>query len=201
MMGADPEHAEAPITTPGHDLDRAAAGVRELLLALGQDLDDESRRDTPARVARAFSEMLTSREFDARTFPNDEKYDELVVVKDIPFTSLCEHHLLPFIGRAHVAYLPGERIIGLSKLARVVERFARRLQVQERLTAQIADWLCGELGPRGVGVVLEAEHMCMSVRGVRTPGATTKTSALRGTLRDDARTRQEFLLLVENGGR
>src|SRR3954451_756952 len=192
---------EAPITTPGHDIERAAAGVRELLLALGQDIEYESLRDTPARVARAFSEMLTSREFDARTFPNDEKYDELVVMKDIPFTSLCEHHLLPFIGRAHVAYLPGERIIGLSKLARVVERFARRLQVQERLTAQIADWLCSELGPRGVGVVLEAEHMCMSVRGVRAPGTLTKTSALRGTLRDDARTRQEFLLLAEGAGR
>jgi GTP cyclohydrolase IA len=195
MMGR--ENVEAPISTPEHDLERAAAGVRELLAALGQDLDHESLRDTPDRVARAFSEMLTYREFDTRTFPNEEAYDELVVVKDIPFTSLCEHHLLPFIGRAHVAYLPGERIIGLSKLARVVERFSRRLQVQERLTAQIADWLCSELGPRGVGVVMEAEHMCMSVRGVRAPGTTTKTSALRGTLRDDARTRQEFLLLVE----
>jgi len=173
--------------------------VRELLEALGQDVDNESLRDTPARVARAFSEMLSFREFDARTFPNEESYDELVVVKDIPFTSLCEHHLLPFIGRAHVAYLPGERIIGLSKLARVVERFSRRLQVQERLTAQIADWLCSELGPQGVGVVMEAEHMCMSVRGVRASGTTTKTSALRGTLRDDPRTRQEFLLLVEGG--
>jgi GTP cyclohydrolase I len=186
-------------TSDSHDLDRAAAGVRELLVALGQDVDAESMRDTPGRVARAFSEMLTSREFDARTFPNDEAYDELVVVKDIPFTSLCEHHLLPFIGRAHVAYLPGERIIGLSKLARVVERFSRRLQVQERLTAQIADWLCSELGPRGVGVVMEAEHMCMSVRGVKVPGTMTKTSALRGSLRNDPRTRQEFLLLVEGG--
>jgi GTP cyclohydrolase I len=192
---------EAAITSADHDLERAAAGVRELLLALGQNLDTESLQDTPDRVARAFSEMLTSREFDARTFPNDEKYDELVVMKDIPFTSLCEHHLLPFVGRAHVGYLPGERIIGLSKLARVVERFARRLQVQERLTAQIADWLCEELGPRGVGVVMEAEHMCMSVRGVRAPGTTTKTSALRGTLRDDARTRHEFLLLAESAGR
>src|SRR3954454_6212791 len=192
---------EAAITSAEHDLERAAAGVRELLLALGQNLDNESLQDTPARVARAFRQMLAARQFEGPTVPHDEKYDELVVMKDIPFTSLCEHHLLPFVGRAHVGYLPGERIIGLSKLARVVERFARRLQVQERLTAQIADWLCSELGPRGVGVVMEAEHMCMSVRGVRAPGTTTKTSALRGTLRDDARTRQEFLLLVESSGR
>lgn len=172
--------------------------MRELLLALGQDLDDPSLIETPGRVARAFSEMLTSRPFDARTFPNDEAYDELVVCRDIPVTSLCEHHLLPFVGVAHVSYLPGERIVGLSKLARVVEQFARRLQVQERLTAQIADWLRDELGAAGVGVVIEAEHMCMSVRGVRAPGARTTTSALRGTLRDDARTRAEFLALVRS---
>jgi GTP cyclohydrolase I len=145
--------------------------------------------------------MLTPRPFDARTFPNDEGYDELVLSRDIPFQSLCEHHLLPFVGLAHVAYLPGERILGLSKLARVVEMFARRLQVQERLTQQIANWLVDELGPRGVGVVMEAEHMCMSVRGVRAPGAKTVTSALRGTLRDDARTRQEFLSLAHFGRR
>ena len=180
-----------------HDLPRAEAAVRELLLSLGQDVDgDESLRDTPGRVARSFAEMLTPRPFDARTFPNDEGYDELVVSRHIPFQSLCEHHLLPFTGVAHVAYLPGERILGLSKLARVVELFARRLQVQERLTQQVANWLVDELSPRGVGVVLDAEHMCMSVRGVRAPGARTVTSALRGALRTDARTRQEFLTLA-----
>lgn len=185
-----------PDLQQGPDLERAAEGVRILLSALGQHVDGEELRDTPTRVARAFAEMLAPRPFDLRTFPNDEGYDELVVLRDIPFTSLCEHHLLPFIGVAHVAYLPDDRILGLSKLARVVELFARRLQVQERLTAQIAGWLCSELSPKGVGVVLEAEHMCMSVRGVRAAGTRTTTSALRGTLRDDARTRQEFLALV-----
>jgi len=185
---------------PGHDLERAQRAVRELLLALGQDVDaDESLRDTPARVASAYAEMLTPRPFDARTFPNDEGYDELVLSRDIPFESVCEHHLLPFVGLAHVAYLPGERIVGLSKLARVVEMFSRRLQVQERLTQQVANWLVTELDPRGVGVVLEAEHMCMSVRGVRARGARTVTSALRGKLRNDARTRQEFLSLAHSG--
>lgn len=185
---------------PRHDVRRAESAVRELLLALGQDVEgDESLRDTPGRVARAFSEMLTPRQFDPRTFPNDESYDELVLSRNIPFQSLCEHHLLPFTGVAHVAYLPGDRILGLSKLARVVELYARRLQVQERLTQQVANWLVDQLGPVGVGVVLEAEHMCMSVRGVRVPGARTVTSALRGTLRDDARTRQEFLTLVHSG--
>src|SRR6476661_10719137 len=165
-------------TTPaGPDPALAEEGARLLLEGLGADLTDESLRDTPRRVAAALMELLTPVEFEATTFPN-EGYDELVVARDIPFSSLCEHHLLPFVGVAHVAYMPGERILGLSKLARVVEKFARRLQVQERLTAQIADWLCSELGPRGVGVVMEAEHMCMSVRGVRAPGTTTKTSAL-----------------------
>jgi GTP cyclohydrolase I len=189
----------APAALDGIVLDRAEAAVRELLLALGQDLAQESLTDTPGRVARSFAEMLTPRPFDARTFPNDESYDELVLSRDIPFQSLCEHHLLPFVGVAHVAYLPGARILGLSKMARVVETYSRRLQVQERLTQQVANWLMDELDPRGAGVVLEAEHMCMSVRGVRAPGARTITSALRGTLRDDARTRQEFLSLVHFG--
>lgn len=189
---AAPAHAKP-------DLERAEAAVRELLLAVRQDVDSESLLDTPRRVARALAEMLHAQPFDARTFPNDECYDELVVSRDIPFQSLCEHHLLPFVGVAHLAYLPGSRILGLSKLARVVELFARRLQVQERLTQQIANWLVDELAPRGVGVVLEAEHLCMSVRGVRVPGARTVTSALRGALRDDARTRQEFLSLVRSG--
>jgi GTP cyclohydrolase I len=140
--------------------------------------------------------MLQPEPFEATTFPNDGGYDELVVVKDIPFWSLCEHHLLPFHGIAHVAYLPGERIVGLSKLARIVDTFSRDLQVQERLTAQIADWLTATLRPKGVGVVLEAEHLCMVMRGVKKSGTRTKTSAVRGTLRTDARTRAEFLDLV-----
>jgi GTP cyclohydrolase I len=133
------------------------------------------------------------------TFPNEEGYDELVVVRDIPFHSLCMHHLLPFHGTATVAYIPGDRIIGLSKLARVVDLFARDLQVQERLTTQVADWLESRLRPKGVGVVLEAEHMCMSLRGVQKPGARTTTSALHGLIREDARTRAEFLALTGGG--
>jgi GTP cyclohydrolase I len=140
--------------------------------------------------------LLTPVEFRPTTFPNDEGYDQLIMARDIEFSSLCEHHLLPFSGVAHVGYIPGERIVGLSKLARVVERFARDLQVQERLTAQIASWLDEHLEPVGVGVVLEAEHTCMAIRGVRKPGSHTITSALRGAVRDDARTRQEFLSLA-----
>jgi GTP cyclohydrolase I len=178
------------------DVEAAAKAVRDLLVALGKDPADEHLAQTPMRVARAFQEQLTPAHFDPTCFPNDEGYDELVMVRDIPFHSLCEHHLLPFVGRAHVAYLPRERIVGLSKLARVVEHFSRDLQVQERMTQQVADWLQERLAPRGVGVVLEAEHMCMRLRGVRTPGTMTVTSALRGTLRDDPRTRTEFLDLA-----
>ncbi|MEO6205312.1 MAG: GTP cyclohydrolase I FolE [Mycobacteriales bacterium] len=174
----------------------AAAAVHALLVALGQDVSSESLVDTPARVAAAYAELLSPHDFDLKTFPNDEGYDELVVARDIPFSSLCEHHLLPFVGVAHVAYMPGDRILGLSKLARVVELFAKRLQVQERLTKQVATWLQDHLEPRGVGVVLEAEHMCMSIRGVRATGAKTITSALYGSLRNDPRTRQEFLSLT-----
>ena len=178
------------------DLEAAERAVRDLLVALGQDPDSEHLRKTPSRVAKAFDELLTPHEVDATTFPNDEGYDELVVVRDIPFHSLCEHHLLPFVGRAHVAYLPKSRIVGLSKLARVVEHYSRSLQVQERMTQQIAGWLQDRLDPRGVGVVLEAEHSCMSLRGVKATGTRTVTSALRGSIRDDARTRGEFLDLV-----
>jgi GTP cyclohydrolase I len=178
------------------DLEAAAKAVRDLLVALGEDPTSEHLTRTPARVAKAFEELLTPTEVDPTTFPNDEGYDELVLVRDIPFHSLCEHHLLPFVGKAHVAYLPKDRILGLSKLARVVEHYSRALQVQERMTQQIAGWLEEQLAPRGVGVVLEAEHMCMRLRGVRVPGTMTVTSALRGTMRDDARTRGEFLDLV-----
>jgi GTP cyclohydrolase IA len=182
------------------DLARAERAVADLLGAFGVDLGDESLAGTPARVARAYAEMLSPQPFDLTTFPNDEAYDELIVIRDIPFHSLCEHHLLPFIGVAHIGYLPGSRILGLSKFARVVEHFARRLQVQERLTSQIAQWLNENLSPRGVGVVLEAEHLCMSLRGVRAGGARTVTSALHGTVRHDERTRAEFLALVGAGG-
>lgn len=174
----------------------AERAVADLLLALGQDLDDEHTAETPRRVAAAFRELLSPRPFNLTTFPNDEGYDELVVARDIPFHSLCQHHLLPFKGVAHVGYLPGDRVVGLSKLARVVELFARRLQVQERLTKQIADCLQEHLQPKGVGVVLEAEHLCMSLRGVQAHGSITTTSALQGLLRDDARSRAEFFALT-----
>jgi GTP cyclohydrolase IA len=188
-------HSVAPPAEPV-DHARAQRAARELLVALGCDLGDESLRDTPRRMAEALAELVTPRPFNPTTFPNDEGYDELVVARDIPFHSLCEHHLLPFHGVAHVGYLPGERIVGLSKLGRVVDLYARRLQVQERLTTQVARWLCAALEPRGVGVVIEAEHLCMSLRGVQKPGARTITSALHGAVRDDPRTRQEFLALT-----
>ena len=147
-------------------------------------------------MARAYAEMLSPRSFDLTTFPNDEGYDELVLARAIPVQSVCEHHMLPFLGTAHVGYLPGQRILGLSKLARVVELFARRPQVQERLTMQVAGWLHSHLRPRGVGVVIEAEHLCMTMRGVRAGGISTITSALLGALREDPRSRAEFLALT-----
>ena len=179
-------------------LDREAArrAVADLLVALGRDPTDGHLAETPRRVADAYAELLTPRPFDLTTFPNDEGYDELVLARGIPVHSLCEHHLLPFHGVAHVGYLPGSRILGLSKLARVVELFARDLQVQERLTQQTADWLQTNLAPKGVGVVIEAEHLCMSLRGVRAAGAQTVTSALHGALREDDRSRQEFFALA-----
>jgi GTP cyclohydrolase I len=179
----------------------AEQAAADFLTALGADLDEESLCETPRRMAALYAELLTPAPFNATTFPNDGGYDELVVARDIPFHALCEHHLLPFVGTAHVAYLPGGRILGLSKLARVVDYFAHSLQVQERLTRQVADWLQDELDPKGVGVVLEAEHMCMSLRGVQKHGATTVTSALHGLVRDDPRTRQEFLALATGGTR
>jgi GTP cyclohydrolase I len=183
----------SPASHPTVDYAGAERAVADLLTALGEDISRPGLRDTPRRIAAAYAELLTPEPFEPTTFPNEEHYDELVLVRDIPFHSLCEHHLLPFHGVAHLAYLPGERIIGLSKLARVVEMFARRLQVQERLTVQVADWLEEQLSPKGVGVVLEAEHLCMTLRGVQKPGARTVTSALLGLVRDDPRTRQEFL--------
>jgi GTP cyclohydrolase I len=192
LAPASPSHAAA------REIDHAAVerAARELLRALGTDVDDESLSETPRRMADAYAELLTPQPFRATTFPNEDGYDQLIVARAIPFHSLCMHHLLPFHGVAHIGYLPGERIIGLSKLGRVVELFARDLQIQERLTTQIARWLQRELEPKGVGVVLEAEHLCMSLRGVQKLGAKTVTSALHGAVRDDGRTRQEFLALT-----
>jgi GTP cyclohydrolase I len=188
---------------PVRVIDRAGAerAAAELLRALGADPDHEQLRETPRRMIDAYTELLTPQPFRATTFPNDDGYDELVLVRSIPFHSLCMHHMLPFHGTVHVGYLPGERIVGLSKLARVVELFARDLQLQERLTTQIAGWVQQHLNPKGVGVVLEAEHLCMSVRGVQKYGATTVTSALLGLVRDDPRTRQEFLALTTRSER
>ncbi|HWE07843.1 MAG TPA: GTP cyclohydrolase I FolE [Solirubrobacteraceae bacterium] len=203
MNSGGSERAAAATTTPGRVIDASkldvAAAERaalELLRAIGADVGAADLLETPRRIAASLAELVTPAELSATLFPNEGRYEELVLVRDIEFHTLCMHHLLPFHGKAHVAYLPGETIIGISKLARVVEAFARDLQLQERLTVQIADWLERELAPRGVGVVLSAEHMCMTIRGVRKPGTRTVTSALRGLLRDDARTRQEFFSLV-----
>lgn len=185
------------VASPGRiDAVAAEAAAAQFLTALGVPLDSEHLRATPGRMARAWAEMLTPRPFELTTFPNDEGYDELVVARDIPVRSLCEHHLLPFTGRAWVAYLPGDRILGLSKLARVVELFACRPQTQERLTKQVADWLQDQLQPRAVGVVIAAEHSCMTLRGANAVGSSTVTSTLLGSLRDDARSRAEFLAVT-----
>jgi GTP cyclohydrolase I len=194
------EQLEQTPARPPYDEERATRAVRELLIALGEDPDRDGIRETPARVARAYKELfagLWQRPEDVLTTTFDLNHDELVLVKDIPMVSACEHHLLPFTGVAHVGYIPGEhgRITGLSKLARLVEVYARRLQVQERLTTQVADALVEILEPRGVIVVIEAEHTCMTTRGVRKPGSKTVTSAVRGQLRDSA-TRAEAMSLI-----
>nr|WP_245588720.1 GTP cyclohydrolase I FolE [Actinoalloteichus caeruleus] len=195
----------APTTGPGRfDQARAQAAIRELLIACGEDPDREGLVETPARVARAYREMFAGLHTDpdtvlSKTF--DESHEELVLVRDIPMFSNCEHHLLPFHGVAHVGYIPNERgqVTGLSKLARLVDLYSRRPQVQERLTSQVADALVRRLAPRGVIVVIEAEHLCMTVRGVRKPGARTTTSAVRGLLRTSASSRAEALNLMRSG--
>jgi GTP cyclohydrolase I len=174
----------------------ATAAAGDFLTALGVDVTAEGMAETPTRMARAYAELFTARPFTATTFPNDADYDELVLVRRIPLVSVCEHHLLPFTGTATVGYLPGRRIVGLSKLARLVEHFARRPQVQERLTQQIAHWLADELAPRGVGVLVHAEHSCMTLRGAQAVGSTTVTSALLGLLRHDPASRAEFFSLA-----
>ncbi len=180
----------------GVDLAAAERAAAEFLAALGIELDRDELRETPGRMARAYAELFESEPFRLTTFPNDEDYDELVLARGIPFRTVCEHHLLPFSGVAQVGYLPGDRIVGLSKLARVVQHYAARPQTQERLTKQVASCLDTRLKPRGAGVVLEAEHTCMTLRGVQARGSTTITSALLGTLREDARSRSEFLALT-----
>jgi GTP cyclohydrolase IA len=182
---------------PTIDIAAAERAAADFVRAMGMDLDDPSLAATPGRMARAYAELLTPPEMTLTTFPNEAGYDELVLTRDIPFTSVCEHHLLAFSGTATVGYLPGPRLLGLSKLARIVEMHSRRPQIQERMTTQIAHWLDDKLTPRGVGVVLQAEHTCMTLRGVRAHGSTTVTSALLGTVRTDERTRNEFLALSE----
>lgn len=182
--------------TPARDLAAATRAAGELLSALGVATDSESRRRTPERMAEALAELLTPEDFDLTTFPNSEGYRQMVLERRVPFVSVCEHHMMPFRGFAYVAYLPGQRMLGLSKLARLVDHFARRPQVQESMTQQIADWLDAHLSPAGVGVVVEAEHTCMTERGARAAGAFTITSALHGVLLDDGRAREEFFALA-----
>jgi GTP cyclohydrolase I len=189
---------------PKMDHARAEAAVRELLYAIGEDPDREGLRETPARVARAYEEIFQGLYTDPdevldRTF--DEQHQELILVKDIPLFSTCEHHLVPFHGMAHVGYIPNTegRVTGLSKIARVVDLYARRPQVQERLTAQIADAIVRKLEPQGVIVVIDAEHLCMGMRGIRKPGSTTTTSAVRGMFQTSSASRAEALSLIRSG--
>lgn len=180
------------------DLGRIEVAVREILLALGEDENREGLVGTPKRVARMYAELLSGMRSDPAEHLQvfTESYDEIVLLRDIPFYSICEHHMMPFIGKAHVAYLPDGRVLGISKLARIVDSFARRLQVQERLTGQIADFLMEQLKPKGVAVVIEASHSCTTIRGIKKPGSVMVTSALRGTFKSDSRSRSEVLSLI-----
>ncbi|MDB5295663.1 MAG: cyclohydrolase type 1 [Phycisphaerales bacterium] len=206
----DPRHrdpsAAGPSTTPSDDavdLPRIERAVREILLAVGEDPDREGLLKTPNRVARAYAELMAGLREDPRRHLKTvftERYDEVVLLRDIEFHSLCEHHLLPFTGRAHVAYLPDGKVVGLSKLARLVEGFARRPQVQERLTTQVADALVEELSPAGAACVIEATHTCMTMRGAKKHGSTMVTSALRGVFKDNASSRAEILSLMHAKG-
>ena len=183
----------------GVDLPRIEAAVREILAAVGEDPDREGLRETPARVARMYRELFSGLHSDPRVHLQKfftEKYDEMVLVKDISFNSMCEHHMLPFIGKAHIGYVPNGKVVGLSKLARVVEEVSRRPQVQERMTEQIADLLVEELQVKGVAVVIEAAHSCMSIRGVRKPGSMCVTSAMKGLFRSNLSSRSEIMTLI-----
>jgi len=186
------------------NIKRIERAVREILLAVGEDVSREGLKRTPQRVANMYAELLAGMQEDPGEHIQSiftEKYDEIVLLRDIPFYSICEHHLMPFIGSAHVAYLPLGSVLGVSKLARIVDCFSRRLQVQERLTDQIADFLMSSLKPQGVAVVLEASHSCMTIRGVKKPGSIMVTSALRGIFKRDPKSREEIMSLIHKGGR
>ncbi len=197
--GPDAQSGDGRLPPAAVDQARIEAAVREILAAVGEDPDREGLRQTPARVARMYAELFAGLDRDPREFLQKcftQKYDELVLVKGIGFASVCEHHLMPFIGKAHIAYLPKGKIVGLSKLARVVEAVARRPQVQERMTEEIADLLMTELEAEGVAVILEAEHTCMTIRGVRKPGSVCTTSAMRGACKNNVSTRAELMALI-----
>jgi GTP cyclohydrolase I len=195
---------QRPPLPDGFDQLRLENAVRELLAACGEDPDREGLRDTPSRVARMYAEMFSGLHRDPGVHLQKfftEKYDEVVLVRDISFCSMCEHHLLPFVGKAHIGYMPNGRVIGLSKLARVVDTVARRPQVQERMTETIADLLLSELDARGVAVVIEATHSCMTIRGIKKPGSVCVTSAMKGTFRQDVASRTEIMQLIYGGRR
>jgi GTP cyclohydrolase I len=204
-LESDPRHRVHVNGSPlaqGVDAPRVEHAVRELLEAIGEDPDREGLRGTPDRIARMYAEIFAGLYSDPASFLQlqfDEGHDEMVILRDIPFYSMCEHHLVPFHGVAHVGYMPEGKVVGLSKLARVVDGFARRPQLQERLTCQIADAIMEALQPDGVAVVIECEHLCLTMRGVRKPGSKMVTSAVRGTFKRNAVTRAEFLSLVSNG--
>ena len=186
------------------DTERIVKAVKEILSAIGEDIEREGLKGTPERVAGMYAELLAGMREEPEKHISTiftEKYDEIVLLRDIPFYSICEHHLMPFIGSAHVAYLPSGAVLGVSKLARIVDCFARRLQVQERLTDQIADFLMNSLQPQGVAVVLEASHSCMTIRGIKKPGSVMVTSALRGIFKKDPRSRNEVMSLMRNGSK
>ena len=185
------------------DIERVKKAVKEILLAVGEDTEREGLKKTPERVARMYAELLGGMHEDPKKYLSifTENYDEIVLLRDIPFYSICEHHLMPFIGSAHVAYLPSGAVLGVSKLARIVDCFARRLQTQERLTYQIADFIMNSLKPKGVAVVLEASHSCMTIRGIKKPGSVMVTSALRGIFRRDPKSRNEVMSLMHNGNK
>jgi GTP cyclohydrolase I len=196
---AGPDELSTAATESPVDLPRIERAVREILAAVGENPDREGLRETPARVARMYAELFRGLHQDPREHVKKfftEKYDEIVLVRDISFESVCEHHLLPFMGKAHIGYLPAGKVIGLSKLARVVEVVSRRPQVQERMTEQIADLLVNELGAKGVGVVIEATHTCMTIRGIRKPGSLCVTSAMKGLFRTNLSTRAEVMQLI-----
>jgi len=188
----------------GVDVERIQKAITEILLAVGEDIEREGLKDTPERVGRMYAELLAGMDEDPKKHLRHvfaENYDEIVLLRDIPFFSICEHHLMPFIGKAHVAYLPAGAVLGVSKLARIVDCFAHRLQVQERLTNQIADFIMSSLKPQGVAVVLEASHSCMTIRGIKKPGSVMVTSSLRGIFKKDPRSRNEIMSLMHSGSK